>query len=149
MDEISNTKIESGIYSKGKITLEQMINEIKKGPNAAQIGSIHTFSGIVRNTSKDGRPVKGIKIDAYIELATKSIEEICTKIKNIEGIIDIILIHFYGQFEISEDLIHVVVASSHREEGFKALRIAVEDYKEQLAVWKREDFEDGSSEWIH
>ncbi len=149
MTEKSNAKIESGIYPKGKITLEQIIDEIKKGPNADQIGSIHTFSGIVRNSSKEGKPVKGMKIDAYVELANKSVNEICTRIKNIDGIIDIILIHFQGQFEISEDLVHVVVASSHREEGFKALRTAVEDYKLQLAVWKREDYKDDPSEWIH
>ncbi len=37
----------------------------------------------------------------------------------------------------------------HRKEGFNAICNAVEMYKKEIAVWKREDFIDGSSEWIH
>ena len=44
---------------------------------------------------------------------------------------------------------HVFIASSHRAEGFKSLRDAVEMYKKEIAVWKREDFQNGTSEWVH
>lgn len=141
--------IKSGIYSKGEISLDDIIQFIKKEKSITKAGSIHTFSGIVRATSKDGRPVKGIKIDAYEALANKSIDQICEDIKKQYGIIDIILVHYQGDFELSEDLVHVVVLAAHREEGFKALRTAVERYKKEIAVWKREDFQDGTVEWIH
>ena len=141
--------IESGIYLKGEITLEDIIQSIKRQHSIKDVGSIHSFSGIVRESSKNGKPVKGIKIDAYIELANKSINKICKEIKKQKGIIEIILVHFYGEFELSEELVHVVVASSHREGGFSALRTAVESYKKEIAVWKREDFQDGTSEWLH
>ncbi len=141
--------IKSGIYAKGEISFEDIMHSIKRIQSISKVGSIHSFSGIVRATSKQGKPVKGIKIDAYKELANKSIVKICEEIKNQFGIIEIILIHFYGKFDISEDLVHVVVASGHREEGFKALQTAVERYKKEIAVWKREDFKDGTSEWIH
>jgi len=29
------------------------------------------------------------------------------------------------------------------------LRLAVERYKKEIAVWKKEVFLDGSSEWVH
>ena len=51
--------------------------------------------------------------------------------------------------EINPEAHHVVVASSHRVEGFASLREAVEMYKKEIAVWKREDFDDGTSEWVH
>jgi len=41
------------------------------------------------------------------------------------------------------------VASAHRKEGFKVISNAVDMYKKEIAVRKREDFKDGSSEWIH
>ncbi|MHA1149934.1 MAG: molybdenum cofactor biosynthesis protein MoaE [Promethearchaeota archaeon] len=125
------------------------MNSIKLNNQIEQVGSILTFTGIVRGFSKDGRTVQGMKIDAYIELANKSINKICNKIRDKVGIIDIILIHFFGDFKLSEDLIYVVVASSHREEGFAALREAVESYKKELAVWKCEDFSDGSHKWVY
>ncbi len=143
------SQIESGIYEKGKFSLEEVINSIKRNPKINEAGAILSFSGIVRATSHEGAPVKGMKIDAYTELANKSINKICDEIIKREGIIDVVLIHFKGNFDITEDLVYVVVASAHRDEGFKALRDTVEMYKKEIAVWKKEEFDNGSSEWVH
>ena len=147
----SNEKIQvkSGIFNKGEIELESIIKSIKANPNIKKAGSIHTFTGIVRDTSINGKPVNSMRIDAYDELATKSIVKICEKLKQENGIIDIKLVHLKGDFDLSEDLVYVVVASAHRKEGFRLISKAVEMYKKEIAVWKREDFSDGSSEWIH
>jgi len=141
--------IKSGIYNKGELTLETIIKSLKKHPDIEKAGAILTFNGIVRKTSDDGKPVKGMKIDAYKELANKSINKICEELKKRNGIIDVILIHFKGEFDLSEDLVYVIVASAHREEGFDVLRSAVEMYKKEIAVWKQENYLNGTSEWIH
>jgi len=139
----------SGIYNKGEIELESIIKSIKANLNIKKAGSIHTFTGIVRDTSINGKPVISMKIDAYDELANKTIAKICDKLKQERGIIDIKIVHLKGEFSLSEDLVYVVVASAHRKEGFDVISKAVEMYKKEIAVWKREDFNDGSSEWIH
>ena len=149
MKTIRNDNIESGIYDKGDINLEQIITSIKKKHNIVEAGSIHTFTGIVRNSSKTGKPVMGMKIDAYKELANKSIQKICNKLKQEKGIIDVKIIHFKGNFDLTDDVVHVVVASAHRKEGFDTISKAVDLYKKEIAVWKRENFSDGLSEWIH
>jgi len=147
----SNEKIQvkSGIYNKGDFGLEKIINSIKRNPDIKKAGSIHTFTGIVRDTSINGKPVISMKIDAYEELANKSINEICEKLKKENGIIDIKLVHLKGDFDLSEDLVYVVVASAHRNEGFNVISKAVEMYKKEIAVWKKENFSDGTSEWTH
>ncbi|MFX1280453.1 MAG: molybdenum cofactor biosynthesis protein MoaE [Promethearchaeota archaeon] len=122
---------------------------MKSNSNIKNAGSIHTFTGIVRSTSKNGKPVVRMKIDAYDDLANKSIFKICEKLKQRKGIIDIKIIHLKGEFELSEDLVYVIVASAHRKEGFETIADAVEMYKKEIEVWKREDYEDGSNEWIH
>ncbi|MFX0035732.1 MAG: molybdenum cofactor biosynthesis protein MoaE [Candidatus Hermodarchaeota archaeon] len=142
-------EIQSGIYNKREIELENIINSIKTNPKIKKAGSIHTFTGIVRDTSINGKPVVSMKIDAYDELANKSINDICEKLKKEEGIIDVKIVHLKGEFDLSEDLVYVVVASAHRKEGFQVISKAVEMYKKEIAVWKREDFKDGTSEWIH
>lgn len=146
---LEDKKIKSGIYNKGKIIFEDIIKSIKRNPKIRESGAIFTFTGIVRKTSEDGKPVKGLKIDAYDELANKTINKICTETKKKTGIIDVKIIHLKGEFDISDDLVYVVVASAHRQEGFEALRTAVERYKKEVSVWKRENFIDGRSEWIH
>jgi len=143
------TQVKSGIYEKDEISLSNIIFSLKNHPKIKNAGSILTFTGIVRNTSKNGKLIRNLEIDAYEELANKSINKICKEIKEIPGIVDIIIVHFKGVFDIKDELVQVVVASSHREEGFKALKLAVEKYKKEIAVWKKEVFSDGSSEWVH
>lgn len=149
MDSEKKLRIDSGIYNKGEIDLETIVKSIKNNPNIKKAGSIHTFTGIVRNTSKNGKSVISMKIDAYDELANKSINNICERLKQEEGIIDVKIVHLKGNFGLSEDLVHVVVASAHRKEGFNVISKAVEMYKEEIAVWKKESFFDGTSEWVH
>jgi len=141
--------VKSGIYNKGEIKLESIIRSMKANPIIKKAGSIHTFTGIVRDGSINGKPVIKMKIDAYDELAYKSIINICEILKQEKGIIDVKIVHLKGEFDLSEDLVYVVVASAHRKEGFAVISKAVEMYKKEIAVWKREDFDDGTSEWIH
>ena len=149
MNNNNFTQIKSGIYEKDEISLSNILFSLKNHPKIKETGSILTFTGIVRNTSKDGKLIRKLEIDAYEELANRSINKICKEIKEIPGIVDIIIIHFKGVFDIKDELVHVIVSSSHREEGFRALRLAVENYKKEIAVWKKEVFLDGSSEWVH
>jgi len=141
--------IESGIYPKGQVDLEKIISDMKSKSEIIKAGSIHTFTGIVRSTSSKDKPVVRMKIDAYDELANESIRKICETLKRRAGIIDIRIVHLKGEFKLAEELVYVVVASAHRKEGFEVIRKAVEMYKKEIAVWKRENFNDGTSEWIH
>lgn len=142
-------EIPSGIYKKGEINFSDVINSIKNQKNFPEAGSILTFTGIVRNSSINGKEVTRMQIDSYDELANKKIQEICNELLEFPGLINIKIIHYKGEFNVTDDLVHVIIASAHREEGFKVLRKAVERYKKELTVWKKELYKDGSSEWIH
>lgn len=145
----SESRIKSGVYEKNKIQLADIITSIKKNHVISDAGAIFTFTGIVRNTSLSGKEVKAMEIDAYEKMANQSIIQICQKMKKRKGIIDVVLIHFRGKFNLSEDLVHVVVASAHRQEGLETLSDTIEKYKKSIEVWKKELFKDGSSTWIH
>ena len=138
-------EIISGIYEKGTFTFEEVYESIKQHPLVKKSGSILTFTGIVRETSKNGKPIKSLEIEAYDELGNHIIHEICKSIKEKYELIDIKIIHLKGKFDISDDLVYVVVASAHRPEGFNALREAVERYKSELTVWMKEELVDGTS----
>ncbi|MGV9197680.1 MAG: molybdenum cofactor biosynthesis protein MoaE [Promethearchaeia archaeon] len=145
----SEGSIKSGIYKKGTIKLADLIKTVKQNPNLPDAGAIFSFTGIVRNSSLDGKEVTSMEIDAYEKMANKNIGRICKKMKQREGIIDVILVHFKGKFILSEELVHVVVAAAHRHEGLKTLSDTIEKYKKSIEVWKKENFKDGTSQWIH
>jgi len=58
------------------------------------------------------------------------------------------IVHALGSFSAGEPVVMVIVASARRNQGFLALRDAVERYKKEPALFKKEVYRDGSSSWI-
>jgi len=50
--------------------------------------------------------------------------------------------HFTGEFDLGEDLVYVLVAGGHRENVFPALKEAVERYKKEAPIFKKEHITD-------
>jgi len=55
--------------------------------------------------------------------------------------------HRLGDVPTGEPSIGVAVAAPHRAEAFDACRYVIEEAKQRLPVWKRERFDDGSTQW--
>ncbi len=72
--------------------------------------------------------------------------------KKSQGIVDVQIHHLLGEFSVGEDLVYVSVAGSHRPEVFSVLREAVERYKHEAPVFKKEQVidEEGSARdsWV-
>jgi molybdopterin synthase catalytic subunit len=41
------------------------------------------------------------------------------------------------------------VSCPHRAEAFEACRFAIDRLKELVPIWKKENWADGSTEWVH
>jgi len=136
-----------GVHSKGALTLQELIEEVKKGPQAHRVGCILTFTGVVRGVTGGGSKVLRLEYEAYPEAAEAKMEEIVEDLKRIPGVVDVRIHHFVGSLEVGEDTVHIVVAAEHREEGFKALREAIERLKAEVPIWKKEYTEEGSH-WV-
>jgi len=136
-----------GVHSKGAVTLRELIEEVKKGPQAHRVGCILTFTGVVRGVTRDGSKVLKLEYEAYPEAAKAKLEEIAEDLKRIPGVVDVRIHHFIGSLEVGEDAVYIVVAAEHREEGFKALREAIEMLKAEVPIWKKEHTERGSY-WV-
>jgi molybdopterin synthase catalytic subunit len=52
--------------------------------------------------------------------------------------VDVQIHHFTGEFELGEDLVYVLVAGSHRTNVFPVLQEAVERYKKEAPIFKKE-----------
>jgi molybdopterin synthase catalytic subunit len=60
----------------------------------------------------------------------------------------IALRHRIGALEIGDAAVAVVAASAHRDEAFVACRHVIEELKRRVPIWKREEFADGTVEWV-
>ena len=144
MTELKRTSISQ----KGTVDLTQLIDLAKKNPDASKAGAIVTFTGIVRGYTHEGREVEKLEMQAYDELAEKALEKISAELRAKKGVVDAIVHHLVGSFDVGEDLVYVVVLADSRRNAFSTAQEAVERYKKEVAVWKKEYLKNGSSYWV-
>jgi len=130
--------IRSGVHKKGTITLTEIINSIKRKEGFRNIGAVATFIGIVREKTQKGAKVQKLELEAYEEKANEVLAKICDDLKKKEGVMDVQIHHLLGKFDVGEDLVYVMVAGSHRKNVFSALKEAVERYKKEAPIFKKE-----------
>jgi len=141
--------IKPGVYPKTSIDLFKLVNEIQENIKDKNIGAILTFLGISKeNSTVSSKKVKSVTIEAYKEEADKVIERICSEIKYKYSLNYISIVHLEGEFFPTEPIVSVIVAAESREPAFKALIEAIERYKKEPPIFKKENYTDGSSQWI-
>jgi molybdopterin synthase catalytic subunit len=111
-------------------------------------GAVVTFLGTVRDLT-EGLVTTALEYEAYPSMAEKKLAEIETETRARWPIGDIALVHRLGRLEVSEISVVVAVSCPHRAQAFEACRHAIDRLKEIVPIWKKENWADGRSEWIH
>jgi len=127
-----------GIHGKGEVTLIDLLRRVRENPELRKAGAIACFIGIVRGDAIRGGEVKRLYVEAYEEVAVKSLRKIAEEILQQPGIVDVRIHHAVGELGVGEDIVYIIVAGAHRDSVFKALREAVERMKKEAAIWKKE-----------
>lgn len=132
----------AGVHEKDDFNLQTLMDSIRKNKNYDETGAIGLFIGVVRGENNEGQKVKKLTMEAYEEKANEVLEDICVNLQKTPGIIDVQIHHLLGDFQVGEDIVYVSVAGSHRPEVFDVLREAVERYKHEAPVFKKEQVVD-------
>ncbi|MGQ9781710.1 MAG: molybdopterin synthase catalytic subunit [Nitrososphaeria archaeon] len=138
-----------GIYPKGSVDLYKILDEILKSIEDKSVGAIVTFVGVSKDVSTvSEKRVKNVSIESYKQEADKVVQRICDEIKRDFSLSYITIIHLEGEFNPGEPIVGVVVASKSREQAFQAMMRAIERYKKEPPIFKKENYFDGLSEWL-
>jgi molybdopterin synthase catalytic subunit len=110
-------------------------------------GGISMFVGRVRDLNQ-GRNVVGISYDLYRPLALTRFSEVAEQAQREFGPrIRIYIAHALGRLAVGDLAVVVAAGTPHRDEAFRACRLAIESVKHTAPIWKREHYADGDSEW--
>jgi molybdopterin synthase catalytic subunit len=71
-------------------------------------------------------------------------EEIHAKFPDV---LNIGIIHRFGELQVTESSIAIVITSPHRKIAFEACHYAIDRVKQTVPIWKKEIFEDGEA-WV-
>jgi molybdopterin synthase catalytic subunit len=129
---------QAGVHEKGTFNIQDLLSKAKRSPKFAKAGAIAVFIGVVRGENPEGQQVINLTMEAYEEKANEVLAAISKELSKRPGIVDVQIHHLLGEFNVGEDVVYVSVAGSHREEVFSVLREAVERYKKEAPVFKKE-----------
>ncbi|HVP78382.1 MAG TPA: molybdenum cofactor biosynthesis protein MoaE [Thermodesulfobacteriota bacterium] len=108
-------------------TINQWIEEIKRKANPEELGMILVHNGIVRATSKSGKPVRGMKL-SYDE---EKLDSIVLDLKRKPGVLDIKVWINTGDLKVGDDIMFLIVAGRFRTDVLPV-------FEELLSVIKHE-----------
>ncbi|HNZ11985.1 MAG: MoaE protein [Deltaproteobacteria bacterium ADurb.Bin151] len=92
--------------------IEQWIQEIKKECAPDLLGMILVHNGIVRATSKQGKPVGAMNLSCD----RPALDQAVRRFKNTEGIADIRVWINEGNLKVGDDIMNVCVAGRFRKD---------------------------------
>ncbi len=136
----------AGVHEKGTFNLQNLIDNTRKSENFGKAGAIAIFIGVVRGENNKGQKVANMTMQAYEEKANEILNTISKDLSKKPGIVDVQIHHLLGEFNVGEDLVYVSVAGSHRKEVFAVLQEAVERYKKDAPIFKKERIENAEGE---
>ena len=112
----------------------------------ARIGAVATFIGVVRDVN-DGAAVGEMTLEHYPGMTEKAIEEIIGQAQGRWGIYDALVIHRVGKLKPADQIVLVVVTSSHRGDAFAACEFIMDYLKTRAPFWKKEQAGAGAR-WV-
>jgi molybdopterin synthase catalytic subunit len=110
-------------------------------------GAILLFLGVVREVN-DGRPVTGIEYSAYEAMAARELDAIVEETRARFDAADVAIVHRLGELALEEASVGIAVAHPHRGTAYDASRWVIEELKRRVPIWKREQYTDGTREWV-
>ena len=95
------------------------------------------------------RVTVALDYEAYPGMAEKKMAEIEADTRQRWPVGDVTMVHRLGRLDVGEISVAVAVSCPHRADAFAACRHAIDRLKELVPIWKKENWADGSTEWVH
>ena len=113
-----------------------------------QAGAVLLFLGTVREMTA-GRQTLALDYEAYPEMALAEIHRLIEETSQRWTLQRVGVVHRLGRLELGEVSVAIAVSAAHRDAAFDAGRHLIDRLKETVPVWKRENWSDGTTEWVH
>jgi len=128
---------------------EISIDKAKNFISSSKFGASIFFAGTVRDVNEN-KKVIGITYDAHDKIVIKSFEEIYREASEKLKIVDkaVFIEHTKGYLSLGDISILIAVACKHRDQAYVLSRYIIEEIKKRSPIWKKEHYEDQTTEWL-
>ena len=114
--------------------------------SSRRVGAVALFVGVVRDYSQ-GRAVTKIEFERFPGMAEAKLAELRDAAIGRFGLIDLVLVHRYGELLPGDDIVLVAAAAEHRAPAFDACSWCIDELKRSVPIWKKEHAP-GGAVWV-
>ena len=111
-------------------------------------GAVVLFLGTAREMT-GGRKTRSLEYECYPEMAEQKLAELEQDARRRWPLVDCAIVHRLGPVEVGQTSVAIAVSSAHRAPAFEAGQWLIDRIKEVVPIWKKENWADGTSEWVH
>src|SRR5262245_34160233 len=111
-------------------------------------GAVVLFLGTTREYTH-GRRTASLDYECYPTMAERELAELEAEARRRWPLTGCSIVHRLGHLELGEASIAIAVSSPHRQVAFEAGKWLIDTIKEVVPIWKRENWADGTSDWVH
>lgn len=111
-------------------------------------GAVVLFLGTTREFTK-GRQTASLDYECYPQMAEAKLAELEAQAREKWPLVHVAIVHRLGRLGLGEASIAIAVSSPHRQAAFEAGKWLIDTIKEDVPIWKQENWSDGTSEWVH
>jgi molybdopterin synthase catalytic subunit len=112
---------------------------------APEAGGISVFSGTTRaQAALGGRRLIALDYEAYTEMAEKQMRDLARRARERWPIVRLAILHRVGRVALGQASVLIAVSTPHRAESFEACRWLIDTLKAEVAIWKKEIWDDGT-----
>jgi len=126
------------------IDTQALLDEV----NSPESGAVVLFLGTVREWTS-GRQTASLDYEGYPAMAEKKLAELEATARERWPLVGCAIVHRLGHLELAESSVAVAVSSPHRGVAFEAGQWIIDTLKQVVPIWKKENWADGGSEWVH
>lgn len=120
--------------------------EVLAAVDDAGAGGVVSFTGLVRDND-EGRAVTALEYVAHPD-AADALRRVAEAVAADLPVQALAAVHRTGVLAVGDVAVVVAASAAHRGEAFAAARRLIDDLKEQVPIWKRQVFADGTQEWV-
>jgi molybdopterin synthase catalytic subunit len=106
----------------------------------SRTGAVASFVGVVRDIP--------MTLEHYPGMTENAIKKIVEDARSRWEILDLAVIHRYGDLQPGDQIVLVAIASSHRADAFAACQFIMDYLKTQAPFWKKEHHPEGAR-WVN
>lgn len=111
----------------------------------SDVGAVVTFTGICREDNS----LNALELEHYPGMAENQLRLIVEEAFEKWPLHGAVIVHRVGKLEVSEHIVLVATASSHRHAAFDSANFIMDYLKSKAPFWKKEHPKDGvAGEWV-